>query len=92
MFGLIQFWMLLAQSETQEPLINWPILTRQIVTTIFFIILGLIFFCISDWLVERIMPKALRKGIEEDRNIALAIVIGASILGIAWIVAAAIHG
>ncbi|HZU36018.1 MAG TPA: DUF350 domain-containing protein [Gemmataceae bacterium] len=89
---MIQLWMLLADAETQEPLINWPMLTRQIVTTIFFIILGLIFFCISDWLVERIMPKALRKGIEEDRNIALAIVIGASILGIAWIVAAAIHG
>jgi len=92
MFSMIQLWMLLADAETQEPLINWPMLTRQIVTTIFFIILGLIFFCISDWLVERIMPKALRKGIEEDRNIALAIVIGASILGIAWIVAAAIHG
>ncbi len=90
MFAALQALVLLAQDT--EQFMNWPVLTRQIVTTIFFIIIGLIFFCISDWLVERIMPKALRKGIEEDRNLALAVVVGASILGIAWIVAAAIRG
>lgn len=89
MLSKLPFLMIFAQDDA--PLMNWPVLTRQIVTTIFFIILGLIFLCICDWLIERIMPRALRKGIEEDKNVALAIVVGASILGIAWIIGAAIH-
>jgi len=88
---------LLAQEEippsaAARPWIDWSLLTHQLVTATCFIILGLAFFSISDWLVDRVMPRSLRKAIDEDRNMALAIVVGASILGIAWIVAAAIHG
>jgi putative membrane protein len=69
----------------------WENLGKQVITTIVFLLIGLCFFALSDWMVERILPRSLRKGIEEDKNVALAIVIGAVILGVAWIVAAAIH-
>jgi len=85
---------LLAQEETaaRGPFLSWEALARQIVITVVFIVIGLVFFALSDWMVERVMPRTLRKGIEEDKNVALAIVVAAGILGIAWIVAAAIHG
>ena len=40
----------------------------------------------------RKLPRSLRRGIEDDKNVALAIVIAAVILGVAHIVAAAIRG
>jgi hypothetical protein len=67
-------------------------LLTQIFTTIIFLIVGLAFFALSDWLVERVLPRSLRKGIEEDKNVALAIVIASVILGVALIVSAAIRG
>jgi hypothetical protein len=67
-------------------------LLSQVFTTIIFLIVGLAFFALSDWLVERVLPRSLRKGIEEDKNVALAIVIASVILGVALIVSAAIRG
>jgi uncharacterized membrane protein YjfL (UPF0719 family) len=70
----------------------WPHLVQQVIGTIVFTCIGLMFFLLSDYIVERVMPRALRKGIEEDKNVALAIVVGSVILGIAFIVAAAVRG
>jgi putative membrane protein len=39
-----------------------------------------------------VTPFSIRKEIEEDQNIALGILIGAIMLGLAIIIAAAIHG
>jgi hypothetical protein len=75
-----------------EDWFNWHQLVRQIFSTVVFLLIGLAFFALSDWLVERILPRSLRKGIEEDKNVALAIVIAAVILGVALIVSAAIRG
>jgi putative membrane protein len=72
--------------------VDWKKLVVQIVMTIIYLVIGLFFFAVSDWLVERILPRSLRKGIEEDKNVALAIVIAAGILGVALIVSAAIRG
>ena len=70
----------------------WSHLVVQIVSTVIFTLIGLAFFMLSDWLVERVMPRWIRKSIEEDKNVALAIVISSVILGIALIVSAAIRG
>lgn len=67
-------------------------LVRQVLVTIIYIVIGLVFFALSDWLVERVMPRTVRKAIEEDKNVAVAIVVAAGILGVALIVAAAIRG
>jgi uncharacterized membrane protein YjfL (UPF0719 family) len=69
----------------------WTKLVEGIISTIVFTCVGLMFFMLSDWIVERVMPRSIRKAIEEDKNVALAIVIGAVFLGIAIIVSSAVH-
>ena len=62
-----------------------------IVTTLVFVILGLIVFALAFLVIAKSTPFSVRKEIEEDQNIALAIVIAAVILGSALIIAAAVH-
>ncbi|MEO1365965.1 MAG: DUF350 domain-containing protein [Acidobacteriota bacterium] len=42
------------------------------------------------WVATKVTPFSVRKEIEEDQNVALGIILGAVILGISIIVAAAI--
>lgn len=63
-----------------------------VVTTVVFVVLGLIVFALAFLVIGKATPFSVRKEIEEDQNIALAIVISAVILGSALIIAAAIHG
>jgi putative membrane protein len=65
---------------------------KQIVTAVIFAIIGLIFFGLAYLIIVKVSPFSIRKEIEEDQNTALGIVIGSVILGIALIIAAAIHG
>ena len=62
-----------------------------VVTTLVFVILGLIVFALAFLVIAKSTPFSVRKEIEEDQNIALAIVIAAVILGSALIIAAAVH-
>jgi uncharacterized membrane protein YjfL (UPF0719 family) len=55
-------------------------------------LLGIVVFALSFALIARIAPFSLRKEIEEDQNVALAILIGAVILGLSIIIAAAVGG
>lgn len=64
----------------------------HILAAIVFAAVGLVAFCASVWVISRITPFSLRKELEEDQNIAVAIIIGAMILGMSIIIAAAIHG
>ena len=50
------------------------------------------FFALAYLAIQKVTPFSLRKEIEEDQNVALAIVLGAVFLGIAIIIAAAMHG
>jgi len=52
----------------------------------------LIVFGIAFWLMVKLTPFSIRKELEEDQNVAMAIVIGAVMLGLAIIIAATIHG
>jgi putative membrane protein len=63
-----------------------------LITTLVFVVLGLIVFAIAFLIIAKAAPFSVRKEIEEDQNIALGIVIGSVILGSALIIAAAIHG
>ena len=62
------------------------------ITTVIFVVFGLIVFALAFLIIAKASPFSVRKEIEDDQNIALAIVIGAVILGSALIIAAAIHG
>lgn len=71
--------------------IDWQKLVQQIITTIIFLSIGLVCFWFSDWFIERALPLSVRKALEEDKNTALAIVIGAALIGLSIIIAAAIR-
>ena len=51
--------------------------------------LGIFLFVLAYWVFSKMFP--MKKEIEEDQNTALAILMGSVMLGIAIILAAAIH-
>lgn len=61
-------------------------------TTAIFVLIGLIAFAVAFLIVVMVAPFSVKKEIEEDHNTALAIIIGAFIIGIAIIIASAING
>jgi uncharacterized membrane protein YjfL (UPF0719 family) len=65
---------------------------KLVVTTVVFTIVGLVFFALAFWIIVKVSPFSIRKEIEDDQNTSLAIIIGSVIIGIALIVAAAVHG
>ena len=65
-----------------------PVLT----TTVIFVAIGLIVFAIAFLIVVMVAPFSVKKEIEEDQNTALAIIIGALIIGVALIISSAIQG
>ena len=67
-------------------------LSGVLVTTAIFTVFGLIVFAIAFGIIGKATPFSIRKELEEDQNIALAVVIGAVIIGIALIISAAIQG
>ncbi len=61
-------------------------------TTVIFVAIGLVVFALAFAIVVLVAPFSVKKEIEEDQNTALAIIIGALIIGIAIIIASAING
>jgi len=53
---------------------------------------GLIVFAIAFLLMGKLAPFSIRKEIEQDHNTALAIIMGAVIIGMALIVSSAVSG
>ena len=64
----------------------------HVLEALVYTVIGLAFFGLAFWLITRLAPFSVRKELEEDQNTALAIVIGSVIIGIALIIAAAVHG
>jgi uncharacterized membrane protein YjfL (UPF0719 family) len=67
-------------------------LLNLVLTTLVFSLVGIILFALAFFIIVKIAPFSTRKEIEEDQNTALAILIGSVIIGIAVIVASAVHG
>ena len=61
-------------------------------TTVIFVLIGLVVFGIAFFIVVKVTPFSVKKEIEDDQNTALAIIIGAIIIGVALIISAAIQG
>ncbi|MFO0806105.1 MAG: DUF350 domain-containing protein [Gemmataceae bacterium] len=64
----------------------------KVLTAIIYVLIGLAFFVSTFMAIVKLVPFSVRKEIEEDQNSALAIIIGAMIIGMAIIIGAAIHG
>jgi uncharacterized membrane protein YjfL (UPF0719 family) len=60
--------------------------------TLAWTLFGMIIFGVAFAIIVKITPFSMRKEIEEDQNIALAILVGSVMLGLAIIIAATIHG
>jgi uncharacterized membrane protein YjfL (UPF0719 family) len=54
--------------------------------------LGVVIFGLAFWIVTKVTPFSVRREIEEDQNVALGVIIGAVIIGLAIIIGAAITG
>lgn len=65
-------------------------LLPTMVTTLIFVSIGIVFFAIAYGILSKLFN--IHKEIEEDQNTALGIVIGSIMIGLAIIIAAAIHG
>ena len=61
-----------------------------LIPTVIYFFVGLGLFGFGIWTMEKITPFSIRKEIEEDQNIALAVIIGSMFIGIAMIISAAI--
>lgn len=67
-------------------------LAPVLLSTVIFVLLGLIVFAGAFFIIVRVLPFSVKKEIEEDQNTALAVLIGSLIIGIAIIIGAAISG
>jgi uncharacterized membrane protein YjfL (UPF0719 family) len=65
---------------------------RPIVDSVVYSALGTAILLLAFWWIERVLPFSLRKEVAEDQNVALGIILGAFILGVALIISAAIRG
>lgn len=77
---------------TQALVIPLEGLVPVLITTVVFVVLGLLVFALAFLIISKATPFSVRQEIEKDHNVALAIVIASVILGVALIIAAAVHG
>ncbi len=62
------------------------------VGSILFALIGVLVFWVCFIIVDKLTPYDLWKEIIEEKNVALAIVVGAMCIAIGLIVSAAVHG
>ncbi|WP_428223781.1 DUF350 domain-containing protein [Flavobacterium sp.] len=65
---------------------------QPIVNSILFSFVGVIILILGYLIIEKITPENTWKEIVHNKNMALAIVFAALIIGISLIISAAIHG
>ncbi len=62
-----------------------------LINALVFAVLGILIFVASFALVDKLTPYALWKEIVEEKNLALAVLVGAMSIGMCVIIAAAVH-
>jgi hypothetical protein len=62
-----------------------------VLSSVVYSFLGLIFFGIAFWVMNKLSSVSLRKELLDEHNIAMAIVIAAVVLAQGLIIASAIH-
>jgi putative membrane protein len=65
---------------------------NPLLSSIIFAVVGILVFVIAFWILNRATPYHLWKEINEKNNVALAILVGSGMIGLALIISAAIHG
>lgn len=62
-----------------------------LVNALVYSVLGILIFVIAFLIIDKMTPYHLWKEIVEDKNVALAVLIGALSIGMCIIIAAAVH-
>jgi len=65
---------------------------EAVVSSAVFAGIGLVVFGIAFWIMNKLAPFSVKKEIEEDQNIALAIIMAGVIIGVSLIISFAIAG
>ena len=63
-----------------------------VVSTAVFAVIGLAVFAVAFWLMTKLAPFSVKKEIEEDQNVALAVIMAGVLIGISLIIASAVNG
>lgn len=63
----------------------------NVLNAVVYSLIGIVLFVVVFFLIDKFTPYHLWKEIVEDKNVALAILIGALSIGICIIIAAAVH-
>lgn len=94
MLNFMGFANLIAQmaAPIPEATDSWTLLLVHLVAAMVFAIVGVIIFFLMLLLMEKATPFSIIKEIGDEHNSAVAIIIGAIVLGISIIIAAAILG
>jgi putative membrane protein len=67
-------------------------LDEAVISSAAFAAIGIVVFVLAFWLMTKIAPFSVRKEIEEDQNVALAVIMAGVLIGISLIISAAISG
>ncbi|MFO0877059.1 MAG: DUF350 domain-containing protein [Gemmataceae bacterium] len=70
---------------------DWNMLLWHVAQVIIYVLIGLGLFGAAFLFIKKVTPFSIRKELEDDQNIALAVVIGAVFIGIAIILGSAIR-
>ncbi|MFP5245096.1 MAG: DUF350 domain-containing protein, partial [Thermoanaerobaculia bacterium] len=65
---------------------------RVFLSTLIYTVFGVVVFAIAFWVMVKVSPFSIRQELETDHNTAVAILMASVILGLAIIIAAALHG
>jgi len=65
--------------------------THALLNAVTYAILGIVIFAVAFVLIDKLTPYHLWKEIVDDKNVALAILVGALSIGMCIIIAAAVH-
>ena len=64
----------------------------HIATSLIYAAIGIVTFALAYKVAEKLLPFDLTKELSEDDNTAVGVLMGSIMLGLAIIIAAAIHG
>ena len=63
---------------------------NNLAASVVYSLIGVVVFAIAFVVMEKLAPFSLRKELEEDDNVAVGIVLGSVVIGLAMIIASAI--
>jgi uncharacterized membrane protein YjfL (UPF0719 family) len=68
----------------------WQLHGNQVISAVVFSAIGMVAFGLFFLVLPKLLPFSLKKEMEEDQNVALGIVIGSIVIGMAIIIGHAI--